>query len=1184
MAERDGGGESIRQMLAGFNSMQMQLGLLPVQTGQQPMGVQLSAAPPPPPVMHPSQAAMQHVAFGQQQMQQTVQAAQMTRYIPPPSAPSMPMGGAGAGFGWGGTMDAISRQQMNPYVAGAIGGGAGGMPNAMFSTAPQYGMYRPGGGAGGAPMSAYAHVPSVFNPLAPTMPSPHFSTPALQQYQMMQARQAQGAATIGGVGEGVLGIGGSILGAGLGSMLGPLGSLAGGWLGGKIGGGISNMTIGPAMDEMRMGRQLQNTTSPFMVTGSNLNPFTGQGLDRGAARDTAHMVRQMGRDPDFQRSGFNTNDIMRMTQMASDQGLLQTAQNPDDIVRKMKDISRAVKTVMQIAGDPDVRHAISSLGQMRNLGFEGLQGQMGAVANRASFARMAGMSQSAMDAQYGMPGAMMAQGIGLAGSTGYQMGMHGGAIANVGASAGAFSDLQMARAGGKQGIAQTNLMAQLGAGNQDIYMAAALRRDARGKLDVDVDAYKRAQTMPLSQVSSEAAERMRSIGPQGIFELSTRKQEFKDRLQQSLSPTEQMLNVVRQAQGLQREVGGGMTLGAALRTMVGSSPMGQGMGDEEREQVARTLELQFSSRGFYSGMQQQLRVTRRDMQDRARAAREQYRTPGLMTRMGRGINRGLGAVGDTISDPFRALGERSDRVEEDRMSFDRGEHVRRFDDSELVRTEADQRTAAMAMAGGDFGRLSAQTGRGALYNTGTIDNDRSMNRLGQAFGLSSYSNANRLVGLGNQSTGNLFGLSTTYGGVDVARRRMENVAGAARLITAGASRSSGEAVGRLAALSQGSHLDATAVIMQATKTMQSDLPKAGLLTTAGAAGEDLFRKHAVQALKSAGMSQEAAEDAYAKNADLIGGEMARGIYLTGDQKAIETMEKSRDLAGRAGSIDPRVARENLDKQFDQNMRELGLKGGAFGMSGKTVESFKNLLKNTDPRVLALAAAQASSNTDEMGRIRASFGDDVKFRDAQAQASRLFQGQGKDVQDALRSVGKGGQGSIVNRLKEARNTVGAKMAAQSLETAAQRIGEQVGDTSVGSAASVDDLLSRLASKDASKISDKGLREAVMAYQRASSSGDSKGMAAATERFAGAIRGSGAQGRVETFGGEQGDTGSIDKQISDLEDAKQALGEDKAATQEKFADSVEIFAQASKDLKDATDNLKLYGGNPFNAGAR
>ena len=54
-------GETIRNLISGFNTMQAQLGLLPTQTGGQPMGVSLPAPPPPPPVMHPSEAAFQAV-------------------------------------------------------------------------------------------------------------------------------------------------------------------------------------------------------------------------------------------------------------------------------------------------------------------------------------------------------------------------------------------------------------------------------------------------------------------------------------------------------------------------------------------------------------------------------------------------------------------------------------------------------------------------------------------------------------------------------------------------------------------------------------------------------------------------------------------------------------------------------------------------------------------------------------------------------------------------------------------------------------------------------------------------------------------------------------------------------------------------------------------------------------------
>src|SRR5262249_27969320 len=154
------------------------------------------------------------------------------------------------------------------------------------------------------------------------------------------------------------------------------------------------------------------------MSGSNMNTMTGQGFSAQAGRDIASGIRHLPRDIDFERTGFNTQDAMRIMQMSANQGLLTGANSPDQIVQKVKEISKTVKVLMRITGDPDVRDAIASLGQMRSLGFQGLAAQAGAVANRASFARMAGVSQSTMNAM-GMAGVDLAGQFGLGGSTGY---------------------------------------------------------------------------------------------------------------------------------------------------------------------------------------------------------------------------------------------------------------------------------------------------------------------------------------------------------------------------------------------------------------------------------------------------------------------------------------------------------------------------------------------------------------------------------------------------------------------------------------------------------------------------------------------------------------------------------------------------------------------------------------------
>lgn len=1174
MAEREGN-ETIRSMLAGFNSMQASVGLLPVQSGQMPLGVSLNAPPPPPAIPHPSEYAIAAIQQQQQAMQQTVQAAQMTRYAPPPSAP----------FTWGRSMDQLAGQQLNPYVAGALGGGGGGMPNPMFMTSPQFGMYRPPA-PGMSMFSSMQRIPSQFNPFAPAIGAPHFSTPALQQLQVMNAYQAQGAGMIAGAMEGGLGMAGSIGGAALGTaLLGPLGGLVGGWAGGKIGGALSGMMVGPGMADAVRGRQIQNMSAPWMVSGPNLNPFTGQGMERQAARETAFGLRHLQRDYDFGRTGFNTQDVMRLTQLASDQGLLQTAQHPEEIVRKMRDVAKSVKALVQITGDPDVRNAIASLGEMRRLGFEGLGGQAGAVANRAAFARMAGVSQAAMHEQFGMPGAMMAQGLGLAGSTGYMAGMVGAGTANVAVSGGAFSDLQLARAGGRQGVAQTNMMAQLGAANQDIYMAAALRRNAAGELDVDMGAYRRAQRMSTSEVAGEAARRMNEIGPQGIFELSTRRQEFKDRLQRGMSPMEQQLNVLRQAAGLQRDVGGGMTMGAALRTMIGSTPGGQGMGEEEREQMARTLELQYESGGFWNGLEQQLRVQKRDAQDRRRALREQYRTPGALSRLGRGIRNNLGGASDLLSSPFTALMERADRVEEDRMAYDRGEQVRRFSESQLVRTRGDEALTLGAMRSGDFGRLTGATGADPLAATGLVDNARSMNRLGNFLGLTSYSAANRAVDIANRSRGTLFDFHTTYGDVGAARQRIEGLQGTARMVQTGMGRSSQQAAaGILAAQATAGKGNVAAVLTDAAQMLKSRLPVAGLLTSASAVDADMIKKSFIDAARKSGMDEETANAVWARHGDLLGGEMARSIYQSGDQKAIETLEKAIDASGRAGSLDPRRARENVQAQFERNFEDLGLN---YNAKSATFESIKNMVKNTDPRVLALAAARAAGNTAEIKKIQASLGGDAaglaKFAEMSDQAAGLFKGQGGAVQGALRRMGM--QKNLTQSLRELRQTVGVDMGLQSLQTAAQRIGEQAG-VSLGDVGSVDQILGGLAGASDESISNvRGAAgAAIRAYRKAAAAGDKGAMAAARAQLEGAIPGLGAKGRVEGFGGEG--IGDIDQQIAEVQSLRDKYAKDKKAdpTQELFASSVELFAQAAKDLKATTENIALANASPLFQGAR
>ena len=1211
-------GDSIRQMLSGFNAMQHQLGLLPMQTQQQPLGVGFQPSPPPPLVPHPSDAALQAVQQQQLQIQQTMQAAQMTRYVPPPSTP---MAGGGMAFGWGGTMNQLSANQLPPFLASALGGGGGGltMPNPMSMTAPQYGAYRPAGPMA-FPQLGSGRVPHFMNPFAPQLPPAQFMTPAMQSLQILQGYQSQHAAMLGAVTQGAFALGGTVLGSTLGSAFGPLGTMAGGWIGGKVGGAFTD--IMPGMTDIQRGRQLQSASAPWMVSGAVLNPFTGQGMERGAARATATGLRHLWRDQEFDKTGFNTADVLRITQLASDQGLLATARSPDEITRKVKDISKALKNIIAITGDPDVQGALQQLGQLRQLGFAGLGSQMGAVANRAAFARMAGVSQGAMDQMYGTPGAMMGQQVGLAGATGYNAGMGGGGFANLAASSGALNDLQLARAGGKQGLAQTNAMAALGAANQDTYMAAALRRGPGGDLNVDIDAYRAAQRMDIGQVARAAAHNLHDVGPQGVFELSTRRQEFKDRLAQQLGPTEMQLNVLRQAKAMQRTVGHGMTLGAAFRTMVHST--GQYGSPEEEEQAARSLELQYESPEFYDGMVQQLKAQRRDAADRERARRDPYRTPGVWSRTKRSVRGFFADLSDDASRPFVNLAERMDRVSEDRALANRGEYAMRWNPSQLIQSPRDRALALQALESRGFQQAFSQLGNDPFASAGfnlngmasgaasghqfggmggamgaglglasDLVGSRNQNRIGAMLGLANYSDANRIVDVASRSYGTSFGWHpfSSFGDVGKARARVTSVLGAAAATQDALRMTDTKAVAikehlnRQAELGGIAGFSASGLVTEAGMQLRKNLPKAYAEVSAGAASEEDFKKSWIEANVAKGIAREDALRMYHApgNKEKIHALMAEQVYMSGDKKGIESLQASSGIAGLSNAVTGQRPRDVLEKDIQEGYRRVGLSG--FGKA--TTERAKGLLKEHDARALAYAAALAADPGDThaagtMHRLRAAYAKDEKgFRALEKQAMAINAGASDDVRAVLKHMlhagGAGTRGE--DNFAEAQSFLGQDMGNQAQKTVLAKLEQDTGKKGLVNKTPLEAMRS-LQKDEIDRIKDPGLKAAARALYA--------GKVGAEKELNAAVVDASATAQQEIFGGETGpETDRYDALITEADQfrkdsAKKNGGGDKAA--QIWVTTAEILAGAAKDLKSAAENMVLHNGYPSVQGDR
>lgn len=1140
--------ETIRQMMAGFSAMQFNLGLLPMQTSQQMAGAQFQAPPPPPPVPHPSQAAMAAMAAHTNMVQQTLQAAQMTRYQPPPSAP----------------MPAISVMGgMSPF-AGAMGGFGGGGP-----------------GFGGAMPSATPRLPSIFNPFAPQLPASHFTMPAMRSQQIMHAANSQMMGAVAGIGEGVMGVGGSMLGGALGSLLGPLGTLGGSWLGSKIGHGISNMIFNPTVQDFSRGRQIQAMSAPFMMSGANLNMATGQGFSPQAGRDIATGIRHLQRDHDFERTGFNTQDTMRIMQMSASQGLLTGANSPDLVVQKVKEISKTVKTLMRITGDPDVRDAIASLGQMRNLGFQGLAAQAGAVANRVTFARMAGTSQAAMTAM-GMAGVDMAGQFGLGGSTGFNAGMAGAGLANLAASSGALNDLQLARAGGRQGLGQISAMGQLAAMQDERYLLASMGRDAKGRMTVDMDAYRRAQTMSFDEVTKRSAEALRAMGSQGIFEWNTRKQEFKDQIAQKLTPLEMNMNMFRQAQAFMKQVPG-MSMGTAIQSITGMSA-----------EQARALELQGQSRAFWDAQVQQLRVQRRDAADQEKARRAEYYTPGITTRMRRGISGFLGDVGDAVASPFRRISEHFERVREDDEAVSRGERINRYDDMDIAHDDDERKMMRAALRSRDFQRAYRRAGRSFLDGTpGDLGSSlmhsagRQVNRLGSFLGLSSESDENRLVAIASRSRGSAFGWHpfASFGDAGDALQRVQSVTDAARAAdvqaidvdkSAALMRNIGTAAGR------GKNVNGIAVLNETTRNVVSRLKdlKAGYITSATAiSGEDLKAAY-ISAATAKGMSQAEADKSWNQNKARIMEHVSQDVYASGDKSLIEPWEKAKDTMTEAGGVSLTRSREAAEKDIEDKLKMAGIDD----VSDETLSKMKSVVAHHDSSTIALAtaiAAQSTGNEEErqggarvLADLEKTMGPE-KFAAARKEAITLAKSMDTKTKDAFELMlrGTGGAAGMAKTVDVAKAAFGEKMAL----AAQNQFLEKLDDIhkGAGAARSLEEAVGMLSDEDLDRLEKKDPKLAAL-LRRGRDKGDAAAISEAVER------GSPSTTQVRSGGGEGGSIDSIDKQISDIEALRDQIATGdassdatKAATSQLDATATSLFADAVKQFVGAVTDLKGAG---------
>jgi len=363
----------------------------------------------------------------------------------------------------------------------------------------------------------------------------------------------------------------------------------------------------PLIAQRAQALQLQRQSMSFVHGGSDLGAM-GMGLSMTASQRLNTGLMGMADSRGFQHATggmFNRQDVMRITQLSGQFGMLDQSQTADQIKQQVGRISRSLSNFMRIAEQPDLQEAMRMMGQMRSLGMN-ITETTTAARNARMFARMAGTDTGTI-MQQGMQGAGVFQQAGLSGASGMMAGMAAGGMS---ASLASLMDpRRLSMAGGAGGIAQTLMGGAAQAGISDPILASMLTRRG-GHLAIDREALMSMARgdSSIQQLMQSGAGRVRALGGREVLmEMATRRRELQDQAQGMMGGTLSTLMPLIQASAIMRGTPG-MTMGGALRTL--------GMG----EQQARTYEQMSQDPRFWENMRRQ---QRQEMAEQRREVQEQ---------------------------------------------------------------------------------------------------------------------------------------------------------------------------------------------------------------------------------------------------------------------------------------------------------------------------------------------------------------------------------------------------------------------------------------------------------------------------------------------------------------------------------------------------------------------------------
>jgi hypothetical protein len=1070
-----GDSDTLRDVLSGFNTMQMRMGLTPGSSSA--MGMPMM---PPPQVKHPGEISVEAMArFSGGGMGFT---------------PGGAGGSYAAQFGQG--MQRIQSGYVNPFVAQQMSQQSGGqgfsmLPDPVSMTAPSMGVFRPGFSPP-PPMGLARSQPIIRMPFAPQFPTPMFQSPMAMERQQAELGDSQnfagmmaGIPTAARVGTGIAGAGlGMLTGAHLMKQFGPrmqgfgrLGGLVGGAaLGfGAIGSGmesLAEMGTQPITSRRAFGEQFQNISRNFVVGGPDLDE-SGRGMSLKSSLGVTNQLRKdVGRGA---TGGFNMRDMMSITSQAADTGMMDMAQSGEQIIAQARNIARGLSSFMKLANEPDIRKAMQQMGQMRQMGLT-IPETNNAMQQAQTFARMAGTTVSALGESAGMPGAMTFQGLGMSAGLGYQVGMASGGLARQGVASGALSTSQLAMAGGVRGLQQT-LTETAGAGlGVDFPMLAMLKRGEGGKFSVDPDMARRIAggEFSLGEQASMAGANMKKFGSEGISAMSTQMNELRDQLGRTMGPQGSIMMTIRQAMNLQKELGGKdvVTMGAALR--------GLGL----NEQQARPIELLAQNQEFWTNTMTQMKVATQDARDQERTRRDQLREGSSLTsQIGRGLERinplrgtlqGFANAGSNIADAaseFFSDRNRADRADERGGIYVPRSRTLRFENAEsqkradafMIGKGADKYTKGIGLRPGGGGVTGSEMVSAGINLAGDILGVGIPSMLGLKSNAPRESQGVADIATMGGFHGKLAEMAPSFmalaGGItsqkEMARIHADAVDAAALsdTINAGVTMESGTAVriskqqekvfqayGRLAGKDV-SKLDPLRVATDAALEVFSD---SASWTGDAAATETAVKNRVKKNLIAKGMPESAANQYVEKEwKSGLGAQVMRMAEREASPEAAAAIAKTRDARG----VQMRVTGKNLkdmqgqvEKEQDKIQKAAGMGGGLFealtGTGKKQFGIFKEMAganSSTDLMMMQAAAMRAAGDTEGAAKLEGQVQqqDPEGFSSARERVADKMSKMTKDQKEALVTSGQTAQnqkdpkGFIEDLQKHLNATAGAE---------------------------------------------------------------------------------------------------------------------------------------------------------------